>query len=67
MNNIPAVPRFSNSLIQVYNNALSQNYLILCFAGASKTDERPAIIMNSTLSCIIETNLDYYMFLGYFI
>lgn len=41
--------------------------MILCLAGASKTDERPAIIMNSTLPCIIETNLDYYMFLGYFI
>lgn len=41
--------------------------MILCFAGASRTDERSAIIMNSTLSCIIETKLDYYMFLGYFI
>lgn len=56
--------------MHLHSNMLTKLHdlkMILCLAGASKTDERPAIIMNSTLSCIIETNLDYYMFLGYFI
>lgn len=49
------------------NSYMLTKLLDFMLRWCSKTDERPAIIMNSTFSCIIETNLDYYMFLGYFI